>query len=296
MEGQKMGSGIDFDRNIFANITLLLLNHFSLCNKMPITTSVPVHCFSQEDFGQVAYEAIHHAFEIHATLGRMFNESIYRSSLRRSLGKRAVEEVKICLMHQSFRKELYLDLLVDFGCPFEIKVATCLTDAHQSQLIQYLMLMGLSHGKLINFGTERVEHRFVNCHESPDLRQQFEIERIDWPNVGPFHRMEQIVVPLVNDWGTGLSRFLYHEAIVALAGGEERCNQFTDTLWQDQRIGRQQVYLIEKCVSIEVTCKKNDLDRYESHLRRFIKNTTLQMILWINITSGEVRLQGIERG
>jgi GxxExxY protein len=262
---------------------------------MPIATCVPIRIFSQEDFGNIAYEVVREAFEVHTALGKMFNESIYRTALRKALGSRAIEEVKICLSHQSFRKEMYLDLLVDLGCPFELKATSCLTDTHQSQLIQYLMLTGLSHGKLINFGTERVEHRFVNCQEAPEQRKKFDTKRLNWFSTDPFRRLEQIVLPLILDWGTGLSKFLYLEAVIALAGGEERCRQCTDTFWQEQRIGQQPVYFIEEGVSIEVSCKKQDLDRYESHLRRLIKNTKLRAILWINITSGEVRLQGIMR-
>jgi hypothetical protein len=158
------------------------------------------------------------------------------------------------------------------------------------------MLTELTHGKLINFGSERVEHRFVNCHETLEQRRTFQIVRTEWLGVGPTQRLEQIVVALVNDWGTGLSRSLYQEAVVALAGGEEQCRQFTESKWQGQRIGRQPVLLIEQGVAFEITCKKHDLDHYESHLRRFLANTALESILWVNISSGCVRLKRIGVG
>ncbi len=101
-----------------------------------------------------------------------------------------------------------MDLVVDLGCPFELKATSNLTDTQQSQLIQYLMLTGLSHGKLINFGAERVEHRFINCHETLDQRRQFQVEYFEWHSSKPTDRLEQTVVSLVRDWGTGLSRLL----------------------------------------------------------------------------------------
>lgn len=262
---------------------------------MPVTTSVPIRHCSQEEFGKVAYEVVHHAFDVHNELGRIFHESIYRSTLNMVLGSRTIQEFEICLTHRGFRKELYIDLLVDLGCPFELKSTTSLTDAHQSQLIQYLMLTGLSHGKLINFGAERVEHRFVNCHESLEQRRVFQIERIAWNDYGPTDGLEQIVVPILQDWGTGLSRSLYQEAVIALAGGDELCNQFTETQWQGQRTGRQPVNVIDHGVAFEITCKTKDLNHYESHLRRFLSNTDLQSILWVNITSRYLRLQRINR-
>ncbi len=157
------------------------------------------------------------------------------------------------------------------------------------------MLTGLSHGKLINFGAERVEHRFVNCHETLEHRREVQVERIEWIDHGPIERLEQIVVPLVQDWGTGLSRSLYQEAVIALAGGDELCNQFTETQWQDQRTGRQPVNAIDHGVAFEITCKTKDLNHYESHLRRFLRNTTLDTILWVNISSGSLRLHKINR-
>ncbi len=263
---------------------------------MPITTSVPLRHYCQDEFGKIAYEVVHRAFDVHDELGRMFHEGVYRSTLHQILGNRSIQEFEICLTHQGFRKELYIDLVVDLGCPFELKAASALTDIHQSQLIQYLMLTGLSHGKLINFGAERVEHRFVNCLESLEQRREFRVEHIDWRVNGASNRLEQIVVPLIIDWGTGLARSVYHEAIVALAGGAERCGQFTAACWRGQQTSRQPVNLIEPDIAFEVSCKKHNLDHYESHLRRFLSNTALQSILWVNITSGCVRLQRIERG
>jgi GxxExxY protein len=263
---------------------------------MPITTAIPIRTRCQEEFGKVAYEVVHHAFTIHNELGRIFHESIYRSTLKQLLGSRAIEELEISLIHGEFRKRFYIDLLVDLGCLFELKAATSLTTVHQSQLIQYLMLTGLSHGKLINFGAERVEHRFVNCHESLEQRREFQTDRINWNGYGATQRLEQIVVPLLRDWGTGLSRALYLEAVIALAGGEQQCGQFTETQWRGQRTGRQSVNLIDHGVAFEITCLRKDFDQYESHLGRFLRNTKLDAVLWVNINFGSLRLQRIVCG
>ena len=131
-------------------------------NPMPISTSFPVQQFSQEEFGKVAYEVVGQAFDVHDALGKKFHESVYKGTLQQIIGPRSVTEFAITLSHGSFVKNLYVDLLVDAGCPFELKAVTNISDAHVSQLIQYLMLLDIRHGKLINFGAEKVEHRFVN--------------------------------------------------------------------------------------------------------------------------------------
>jgi GxxExxY protein len=57
-----------------------------------------------------------------------------------------------------------------------LKVASALHERHRQQLIQYLMLTDLHHGKLINFGGEKVEHEFVNCHETTEHRRSFQVD------------------------------------------------------------------------------------------------------------------------
>lgn len=262
---------------------------------MPVATSIPIRHFSQDDFGNVAYEVVGHACEIHGALGRIFHESVYRSTLQQILSLRAVKEMEIVLKHQCFQKELYVDLVVDSGCPFELKVASSLNSAHESQLIQYLMLTGLSHGKLINFGAERVEHQFVNCHEPPEQRRQFQIERHDWCVEEPARRFEDVLVPLVRDWGTGLTRSLYLEAVFELLGGADQCRRSIDTFRQQQYTDRQPVNVVDDLTAFEITCKRRDLEQYEPHLQRFLMNTNLDSILWANTVSGCVRLQRIGR-
>ncbi len=66
----------------------------------------------------------------------------------------------------------------------------------------------------------------------------------------------QVVVSLFRDWGTGLSKSLYHEAIVALLGGEQQCLQTTETYWNGQRVGRREVYMINGCTAFEISCSR----------------------------------------
>lgn len=99
----------------------------------------------------------------------------------------------------------------------------------------------------------------------------------------------------MRDWGTGLTRALYHEAVVALLGGVLHCRRFTDTHWQGISTGRQPVDMIDDIAAFEITCLRRDLELYESHLERFLANTTLESILWVNIASGLVTFIRIGR-
>ncbi len=292
MSGQKnVGAGESGHNS--DSCLIFLPSHFFANNPMPVSTASPVQQFSQDEFGKVAYEVVGHSFDIHAALGKKFHESVYKGTLKEIVGNRAVNEFAITLSHGSFEKKLYVDLLVDSGCPFELKSVTKLNDVHVSQLIQYLMLLNVRHGKLINFGAEEVEHQFVNCHESTQHRQQFKVERVNWSVPHETTLFEQTVVALVKDWGTGLSRSVYEEACVHLFGSKESCEQMVATYWNGKPTGQQPVKMLDEGFAFEVTCKRTDLETYASHLHKLLDNTNLKSILWANIVSGTVRFRRI---
>src|SRR6266516_5481559 len=70
---------------------------------MPISIPIPLRRLSQQEFGDIAYETMHHVFDIHHELGRFFDERIYKNELARRLpGVRL--EVPIDLSFGSFGK------------------------------------------------------------------------------------------------------------------------------------------------------------------------------------------------
>ncbi len=121
-------------------------------NPMPISTSFPVQQFSQDEFGKVAYEVVGHAFDVHDALGKKFHESVYKGTLQQIIGPRSVTEFAITLSHGSFLKNLYVDLLVDAGCPFELKAVLNISSS------QTFMQLG---SKVNSVGQHRVGHGSV---------------------------------------------------------------------------------------------------------------------------------------
>ena len=262
---------------------------------MPIETSIPVKRLSQNEFGLVAYEVVGHAYSIHQKLGRAFNESPIRSTLAHMIGQRAREEFCIKLVHQNFQKRYYIDLLVDAGCPFELKTVSELNDRHRLQLIQYLMLTDLSHGKLINFGTKSLQHEFVNCHESIEHRRRFNLDTERWETSNSIaERFRETIIELLRDWGTGLDRGLYTEAVTHFLGGPDVVRQEVKTLWNEKLVGKQVCRLLAPNEAYKITTLRRDMDTYEVRLQQFLQNTTLKKIYWVNVVSGKVRFVVIE--
>lgn len=260
---------------------------------MRIKTKIPIKRKSQEEFGEIAYQVTGHAFEIHDELGPTFFESTYRAALKACLGGRAVEEVCVDLAYRDFKKQLFIDLVVDDGGVFELKATSNLNSNHESQLIQYLMLTDVSHGKLINFGAEKVEHRFVNCHESADDRRRFQVEHFNWSG-DICENFKHTIVELLADGGTGLTRSLYRETLAWLYQVSE-VERFVTTKWKGRPIARQAADLIAPFTAFFVTCKRRDIERQRKHITKFLNNTDLHAVLWANNVSGHVRLEQIHK-
>ncbi len=164
-----------------------------------------------------------YVFEIHNEFGRFFDEKIYKWELnRRCPGVQL--EVPIELTFEGFRKLYYLDALAEGGAAFEFKAVESLTDRHRSQLLHYLLMADLSHGKLVNLRTEQVQHEFVNTTLRANDRAEFEIADHGWQEIG--HKpIREWYTAFLREVGACLDISLYEEALTHLLGGEEQTLQ-----------------------------------------------------------------------
>ncbi len=263
---------------------------------MPILVDGPIRVMSQQEFASVAYEAIHQAFAIHADMGRLFDEQIYQNELCRRFAGRAATEAKVVVSFQSFETILRMDLVIDHGALFEIKTALDLHDQHRQQLIQYLMLTGLRHGKLINFRPEQVQHEFINSTVTLAERQAFEVQTDGWDRSLPdLRNFEELVTSGLRDWGTGLDLQLYSNLLIYFYGGQAAVEREIDVVSGGQQLGRHSARMINPAMAYRLTSIQRDLKAFESNLRRFIEFTTLEHLLWVNITLHKVLFVLISR-
>jgi GxxExxY protein len=133
---------------------------------MPIEIKRNIKRISEQEFRKIDYEITGLAFEIHNEFGRLWNEKIYQNELAnrcREAGFTNVEtEVPVIVTHKDFRKEYSIDLLLQDSIPYALKTVAKLNPEHDKQALNYLFLLGLQHGKLINFRPVSVEKRFVS--------------------------------------------------------------------------------------------------------------------------------------
>lgn len=254
---------------------------------MPITIDAELRKLSQDEFGRIAFEVMGHAFDIHRELGRFFDEGIYQAELAHRCGARI--EVPIEVSFDGFKKIYFADLLVDGGAVFEIKTAEALHDRHRTQLLNYLLLLDLAHGKLVNFRLEAVQHEFVNTTLVRSDRTRFDIDDRQWQPPDSDAELNGFLAGMLRDVGTGLDLELYEEALIHRLGGPAVAARNVDVIVDGRQIGRQETICTSSGAAIKLTALKGDrLGAYEDHYRRFLNHANIETLHWVNVTRSRV--------
>ena len=260
---------------------------------MPFSLRAPIRRLSQGEFGDLSYEVMRHVFDIHNQLGRFFDERIYKCELAHRLDNVRLE-VPIDICFESFRTTLFLDVLVGDGGVFEFKAAEKISATHRAQLLQYLMLCELAHGKLINVRPEKVEDEFVNTTLRLADRIAFAVDSTRWnPVVGEALHLKEQIVALLRDWGVGLQIPLYEAAVAHLLGSLVETE--VDVMIDGRSVGAQRVRMMAPGVLMKITGLSCPLDRFENHARRLLAHLDAHAIAWINISLQQVTFTTLEK-
>jgi GxxExxY protein len=266
---------------------------------VPIENAVFIRSLDQDAFHALDKEVMGHAFAIHNEMGRLFDETIYQAELVRRCvqgGMLAHREVMISAIHKSFRKDYFLDALFSNGAIYELKCVVGLTGGNESQLINYLLLAGVQHGKLINFRLPSVESRFVSTGLTREKRQAFQVDLSGCQTGGSHHEyIESLILSLLRDWGAFLSLDLYRGAVIHFLGGAEEVVRPVDVVCGNQTIGRKNICLLSDKEAVHLSAMTDHFAGYEIHLRRFLSHTKLDSILWINFNQDQVTFKTILR-
>jgi GxxExxY protein len=222
-------------------------------------------------------------FQVHNEFGRLFDERIYQAEISRRLaGARTRAPVEV--VFESFRKLYYLDLLYADGAVFEFKAADATIDRHRAQLLNYLLMLDLPHGKLVNLRGELVEHEFVNAPWRREERLRFDVDDTRWvESEGGAVEVRKLLIAILRDWGVGLEISLYEEALTHFLGGQEKVFQPVAVRVGGIKVGTQTCRLINPHTAFKITALHAGLGHYEEHLRRLLAHTALKRIQWINL-------------
>jgi GxxExxY protein len=266
---------------------------------MPVESSVDFSPMGQEEFHAVDKVVMRHVFDIHNTLGRFCDERVYQEELAqrcRYSGFEAQREVLLRVLHRDFVKSCYLDMLVEGGIIYELEAVEMLGNSHQKQLINYLLLTELSHGKLVNLRSGSVESRFVSTSLSRQDRIQFRLVDHAWHGDDrASQHLRETLSALLNDWGAFLDVNLYREALLHFMDGPEAGVKPVDIELAGRIIGTHQMCMLNACTAWHLSAVRQHLRSYETHLTRLLSHLRLERLHWINLDQRTVTLRTLQK-
>ncbi len=261
---------------------------------MPITCPLAIPSLTPDEFDERDYRVMGHTFASQNELGRLCEEGAYQRDLQARLradGFRDVQiEVPIKVSHADFSKIYSLDLVADHAV-YELKTVAALANEHEAQLLNYLFLLGIQRGKLINFRPPKVQGRIHATGLSPEKRQQFRFDTTRWQDLTPqCVTLRTTLRELLADWGVFLDFNLYQEALTYFLGGEQHVVQRLPLRRESIALGNQTFHVHAPGTVFRVTAVNDHIGATEDHLRRLLALTELQALQWINLCHADVRL------
>jgi GxxExxY protein len=260
---------------------------------MPIEVGTNIRPCNQEEFHELDRQVMGIIFEVHNEFGPLMDEEVYKSEIAaRCLGMGlapAEREVRIRVTHDGFSKDYLMDLLVCGSYMLEGKAADCLVDTHRAQALNYLLLLGLQHGRLVNFRTQRVEHEFVSTTLTHSERRRLNIVDGEWADSsGASQLVRTKTVQLLEDWGAFLDVNLYRDALVYFLGGWEALSRSVAVQNGSRCAGTQRLNLLDEHTGLAVTSKRSAVGAMRDNLQRLLRHTPLKYLQWVNFNGHRV--------
>ncbi len=266
---------------------------------MPISPAFPITRVDQDAFHAVDRQVRGIAFEIHNEFGKYFDEKIYQRELARRCAKNGLEvafEFPVNVSYAGFEKTYFVDLLINRSVVVETKTVARLAEPHTGQTLNYLFLCNLQHGVVLNFRSDRVQHRFVSTQLDNMSRQQFQLNVVGWNSCSPeCPKLLDAMRSLLTEWGAFLDPALYREGLTYLLGGADRVEQVITLRSNGVDLGTQRVHLLNSEIAFSVTSLTRDAESSLRHQRRFLQHTTLKAIHSINLNHDQISFRTIHR-
>ncbi len=265
---------------------------------MPIAYDIAVKSISKDEFYEIDYKVMGLAFAIHREMGRLWNEKIYQNELAARCREAGFEHVKtevpIHLSYRDFRKTYYVDILINNGVVYEMKTAQALTGEHRQQTLNYLFLLGLQRGKLINMQPASVEHYFVSTKITPERRFATTINDSAWQNRDEDSVwLKELMKNLIREWGAFLGNSLFYDAICHFRGGAENVIRKIEIRRGANVLGIQKIHMLNSDIAFKISSITKGKSSYEQHLRKFIRFASLKGLQWINFHHNSIAFKTV---
>jgi GxxExxY protein len=224
---------------------------------MPIHCPVTLACLSADEFEKVDYRVMGHAYASQNELGRLCDECADEADLKARLladGFRSVQtQVPVTVTHRDFSKTYRLDLVADDAL-YELKTDVALVGEHEAQLFNYLFLLGIQRGKLLNFRPLKVQGKIIATSLTHEERRRFSAVTKHWNDLTPSCAvLRQTMLDVLQDWGAFLDFALYQEALIYFLGGASNVERQVSLHRDGLDLGRQRMFVHAPGVAVRIT-------------------------------------------
>ncbi len=267
---------------------------------MPIEVASEIRVFDQDEFYAMDERVMAVIFAVHNEFGRLLDEALFKRAIALRCATEGIEpaeqEVRVRVTHETFSKDYFIDLLLGHGMMVEAKTVNRLTQAHRAQALNYLLLTGMKHGRIVNLRPERVQHEYVSTRLDAETRRQITVSDCGWRQLDTSSAwLKRKFLELLQDWGAFLEVSLYREAIVHFLGGQEVAYPGTEIFDGTQALGCQNVCLLRPDIAFSCTAMTRDKDKMMKHLRRLLAHTRLRCVQWVNLNRACVEFSTLAR-
>ncbi len=265
---------------------------------MPISYPIEVRDLSRAEFDERDQVVMGCAYATQNALGRLCDEQVYENDLAlrlRLAGWQNVHtQVPVTVNHGTFEKIYRLDLVVDHAL-YELKTVRALLGEHDSQVLHYAMLLGVGHGKLLNFRSSRVQGKLRFNALSQERRHCLQLDETNWhPLSNLCVQLKSHCQNLLHDWGAFLDFRLFNEALIHFCGGEERCLRRVPVKRAGHELGTHRLQCHDEGACFVVTAMTENASAYEDHLTRLLSATGMRGIQWMNLNNNQVSFRTIQ--
>lgn len=265
---------------------------------MPIHCVVKIKPLDAAAFEAIDYRVMGHAYASQNELGRLCDECVYQADLKARLladGFRSViTEVPVTVTHHDFTKKYYLDLVADDAL-YELKAEAALVNEHDAQVLNYMFLLGIPRGKLLNFRPTKVQGKILATSLTQETRRSYTAATECWQDLSPAcETLRQTLGELMGDWGAFLEVGLYQEALIHFLGGAGKVEHRVSLSRSGLDLGGQRMLVHAPGISFRLTAVTADQQHVEAHLRRLLALTNLKAMQWINLNHAQIEFTTIQ--
>ena len=262
---------------------------------MPVEVLGDVRAVDEATFAEVCFRVMGCVFSVRNEMGPFFIESIYQQEIC-NLFEETQQEIPIIVSHDQFRHRYSIDTVFENVAVFEWKSAEQLSDKHRAQLLNYLMLCEIEHGKLVNLRPDTVKHEFINSPLTRRTRQSFELRKDRFePQGNTESRWAEFMTDALRDWGTGLDLRLYEAATEYAFGGAEQVVKNVAVLSDTELLGRQKTRITPDGSIVKITALSKNKKSFVENARRFLNHVDFPVIQWLNVANHSVSFQTIRK-